>query len=389
MKRLLSLFMALIICFCFCACETKDQKKEVSGDVPSQIVEETYYICEPEFDCCYKALTSKQKQIYKKLLKISEDMPEGYTYLCRKSVGISADVSVAFNALINDKCEIFWLPNAYTLKNITTQNKTNVYIAFNTKEHSYLVESKADKDKKLAKLDQALKQIIGQTNGMTEYQKELYFNDYICGNTDYLEQGSLNHTAYGCLIEGKALCEGYSRAFKLLCNKADIECELITGEANGESHMWNCVNIEGKHSYVDVTWNDREDDCKYLYFNITDNQLSHDHTLSPLLSTLTINEIESGKNYNFVSRVCTYTDNGYYAVNNLGLGYDYINNCAQIIKQEAKKGNEKTAVYLDTSAAKNSFEQDPSHFILSVQMKLGKILIDKYFFERDLLVLYF
>lgn len=389
MKRLLLVFMALTICFCLCSCETKEQKKEIANDPPSQIVEETYYICEPDFDCCYKALSSKQKQIYKKLLKIAEDMPEGYTYLCRNSVGVSADISVAFNALINDRCEIFWLPNAYTIKNITTSNKTNVYISFNTNNHSYLVESKTDRDQKAKELDQIVKQIISQTNGMTEYKKELYFNDYICENTDYLEQGRLTHTAYGSLIEGKALCEGYSRAFKLLCNKAEIECELILGEANGESHMWNCVNIDGKHSYVDVTWNDREDDCKYLYFNITDKQLSYDHTLSPLLSSLTTNEIESGKSYNFVSRVCTYTGNGYYSVENLGLGYDYIDNCARIIKQEAKKGHKKAIVFLDTSVVRENFEQEPSEFILSVQMKLGKILIDKYFFERDLLIFYF
>ena len=59
------------------------------------------------------------------------------------------------------------------------------------------------------------------------------------------------------------MCEGYSRAFKVLCDKLDIPCIISVGSAisfNGdtpEAHMWNEVKMNDDKWYaVDVTWND-------------------------------------------------------------------------------------------------------------------------------------
>lgn len=59
------------------------------------------------------------------------------------------------------------------------------------------------------------------------------------------------------------VCEGYSRAFKILCDKLDIPCIIAIGNAKGsvdgpgESHMWNEVKMnDGQWYAVDVTWND-------------------------------------------------------------------------------------------------------------------------------------
>jgi len=59
------------------------------------------------------------------------------------------------------------------------------------------------------------------------------------------------------------VCEGYSRAFKVLCDKLDIPCVISVGPAisfNGDTpgaHMWNEVKMNDDKWYaVDVTWND-------------------------------------------------------------------------------------------------------------------------------------
>lgn len=36
-------------------------------------------------------------------------------------------------------------------------------------------------------------------------------------------------TAYGALVEGKAVCEGYSRAMQLLMHRSEIPCTLVSG----------------------------------------------------------------------------------------------------------------------------------------------------------------
>ena len=59
------------------------------------------------------------------------------------------------------------------------------------------------------------------------------------------------------------VCEGYARAFKVLCDKINIPCILAVGDAKSskddepESHMWNEVKMNDGNWYaVDVTWND-------------------------------------------------------------------------------------------------------------------------------------
>ncbi len=58
------------------------------------------------------------------------------------------------------------------------------------------------------------------------------------------------------------VCEGYARAFKLICDALDIPCVLVSGragvtESNREPHMWNYVQMEDNKWYaVDVTWDD-------------------------------------------------------------------------------------------------------------------------------------
>lgn len=58
------------------------------------------------------------------------------------------------------------------------------------------------------------------------------------------------------------VCEGYSRAFMVLCQRLGIPCVLVDGAArpeptgSSEEHMWNYVKLDGQWYALDVTWND-------------------------------------------------------------------------------------------------------------------------------------
>ena len=59
------------------------------------------------------------------------------------------------------------------------------------------------------------------------------------------------------------VCDGYARAFKLLCDRMGIPCILQSGwafsapGAQGENHMWNQVRTEDGNWYgVDICWDD-------------------------------------------------------------------------------------------------------------------------------------
>lgn len=97
-------------------------------------------------------------------------------------------------------------------------------------------------------------------------------HDYLCDTVVYTNLNSTtdtsDHSAAGVFLKGgKAVCEGYAKAFKILCSKFDIECVLIPGYASG-AHMWNYVRMEdGSWYMVDPTWDDRST-IIYTYFLI-------------------------------------------------------------------------------------------------------------------------
>ena len=88
--------------------------------------------------------------------------------------------------------------------------------------------------------------------GKTDYEKELFFHDYLIEHCAYHEDtGNWQaYTAAGALLNGKAVCEGYSRAFQLLLNQEGIDNYLMTGSARDPSgrvdgHMWNLITLDG------------------------------------------------------------------------------------------------------------------------------------------------
>ncbi len=141
-------------------------------------------------------------------------------------------------------------------------------------------------------LDKILELVNNAKKLKSDYEKELYFHDWLVKNIAYgnpdvgLESRNKGkklggQTPYEALILGECVCAGYSSSFELLMNLSGIETVYVTGWA-GESHAWNRVKLEGKWYNVDVTWDDPfpnvEGRVIYTYFNVPDEFLLQDHT---------------------------------------------------------------------------------------------------------------
>ena len=90
-------------------------------------------------------------------------------------------------------------------------------------------------------------------------------------NASYFEE----HSIYGVLINGRAVCEGYAKCAKILFNKSGIESEVI----RSNEHGWNYVKINGNYYQMDITYDDSNDEATispYEYFNITNSEMAHD-----------------------------------------------------------------------------------------------------------------
>lgn len=87
----------------------------------------------------------------------------------------------------------------------------------------------------------------------------------------------------GALIHGRCVCEGFAHTYKLICDRLHIASIIVTGSAQNpdgdmELHAWNITRINGITAHIDVTWDTVYGEGSYDYFNLTDAEISVDHT---------------------------------------------------------------------------------------------------------------
>ena len=112
--------------------------------------------------------------------------------------------------------------------------------------------------------------------GMPPEAKCLAAHNYLAAATSYLLPGEdlleqyRRASAYGALVEKKAVCQGYAEAFQLLMSLAGIDYKTVSGSTRrqgDENHSWNLVKLPGEdYCHVDVTWDSREGSSAMTYY---------------------------------------------------------------------------------------------------------------------------
>lgn len=173
--------------------------------------------------------------------------------------------------------------------------------------------------------------LSGLNPNATDYEKVLYIHDYIINTTVYDSASAEENdgsgkklsdnvyksaSVYGCLVEGKAICTGYSAAFQYLIGELGLESGRVSGytvDGSATGHQWNYVSVDGEYYYIDLTWDDPvyengKDVKKYTYFLVTEEEIELTHTFG------------SG----FTKPDCSSTRYNYFVYNGLYVGsYDY------------------------------------------------------------------
>ena len=140
-------------------------------------------------------------------------------------------------------------------------------------------------------LQQTVDTIISNNvaSGMSNYDNEKALHDYLVLNTKYDQDNyvkgtvpDLSYTAYGALVKGTAVCEGYATAMQILLREAGVESEIISGLSDGQGHAWNLVKLGESYYHLDATWDDpvpdQDGQVQYNYFNLSDDMIKHDHS---------------------------------------------------------------------------------------------------------------
>ncbi|MCR4645540.1 MAG: hypothetical protein K5695_09065 [Oscillospiraceae bacterium] len=125
----------------------------------------------------------------------------------------------------------------------------------------------------------------------TDYEKILFVHDYIIDHAQYDFEGmasdeyGLWQTAYGALVQGDAVCEGYADGFQLVMQQLGIPCGVCSGQTEDSSHAWNWVSLGGTYYWIDVTWDDpssedSDEQClSHKYFLFNDELLRRSRTI--------------------------------------------------------------------------------------------------------------
>ena len=89
------------------------------------------------------------------------------------------------------------------------------------------------------------------------------YNDYLENGESSAASSSLAHTAYGALVNRKAVCSGYSAAYKAVLDYLNIPCVVVSGYSKGKDqdgkdtsgnvgHSWNYVRLQTAQKAVET-----------------------------------------------------------------------------------------------------------------------------------------
>lgn len=140
---------------------------------------------------------------------------------------------------------------------------SNIYFTISDYGKVNIKVSKIYSDSDISIINDKINDITNSivSDDMSNYDKILAFHDYIVNNTVYDSSVSIDNqsysnthsnTAIGLLLEGKAICSGYSDTMAIFLNMNGINNYKISSD----EHIWNLVNIDGMWKHIDVTWDD-------------------------------------------------------------------------------------------------------------------------------------
>ena len=222
-------------------------------------------------------------------------------------------------------------------------------------------------------------------DGMSDYDKEIAINDYLCENAAYndkiteaisddgtiddsvIYEYSNSFTPYGILCENVGVCESYAEAFLLIAQECGLEAIIETGKMQNVNHEWNLVKIDGGWYMLDTTNND-SDTIKNMYVNLPDD-----------VASLYVQKSTEAYMDNVASEYTSESmDYEYYNVN--GLYSEDKAKVTDILANELTKGGDSIVV-----RTTSDLTQDEVNGIISDALTKANIESCKYMYSQDII----
>lgn len=289
--------------------------------------------------------------------KLEKDEKEIYIRMDKAVANKKEEVFLAFQAQEDLTQKVTKVITAYFYDNPEKYNISNEYVIY-TKDLKivqysmlklkYITNDPIVERSQKEQFEIVINEILAENiyDGMTDFEKQLALHDALVRHINYYKYEDIStipaskHTAYGALVEKEAVCDGYSKAYKILLDRAGIENIIVNGTTNNLAHAWSMVKLEDKYYHVDVTSDKLEKgNRKYVihtYFNVTDDEIGKTHSINRTFEYPTSTESK----YNY------YMEKGCYIKNNENL-YSRLKKIISSQKErellEIRVGNEHSA----------------------------------------------
>lgn len=245
----------------------------------------------------YEQLTDSQRQAYEKVLAGLMEMERVILF---EGLSLSkTEVHRVMYAVIEDNPGIFWVHRRkYDFAEGSTDSRITGVIP------RYCIDSR-ERQRRQRELDEATASFLEGINAQTgDYEAALTVYERMAMELDYdslaLEAEKRRdkkggddlpddlRSVYGALVQKRAVCAGYARAYNYLMQHLGIESMYVRGDCTGEGrHGWNIVKLEGEYYHVDVTWGDNsntdpskhDEGFGYHYFCVTDKDILRSRTI--------------------------------------------------------------------------------------------------------------
>ena len=115
------------------------------------------------------------------------------------------------------------------------------------------------------------------TENMNQYELARAYYRWLCDHCVYdnaaVGNTSVSHLAYGALVDGVAVCDGYTGAYNLLLRLEGIECTALFND----EHIWTVATLDGTSYHIDTTWGDRDGQVDMSFFGMTEQESRAKH----------------------------------------------------------------------------------------------------------------
>lgn len=235
----------------------------------------------------YSELSASDKAIYNYMLKQilafqSNDKEYGdinhRVYLDFYSHGMSVNkdkVMKITNLIIKDVPEVYTLVN-YIYRYDYDKNQYYLRVKSSCTPEKYASE--------MAQINEVCNTITSTiTATTTEFEKAKIIHDGFIAWADYGGMSNANSgDITGSFITRRAVCEGFSRAYLMLCQRVGLKCLYVTGSIitstvnqTWGNHAWNITEVDDSWYLVDITGDGAFPDiCGYSKFLLGTNSFS-------------------------------------------------------------------------------------------------------------------